>query len=182
MGDRDPQIRELDAAETERRLAELAEVLVDAVDAGASVNFLRGLTPQAAEGFWRTQLPALQAGSRRLLVAEVDGRIAGTVVLTFAHQPNQPHRGDISKMLVHRSCRKRGLGARLLAEAEATAARHGRTLLVLDTETGSAGERLYTRAGWLRIGEIPGYALSVDGVPLSATFFYKQLPAQPPPR
>jgi len=178
----DPEIRELDAAEAERRLPELAEVLVDAVDGGASVNFLRGLTPQAAEGFWRTQLPSLQAGSRRLLVAEVDGRIAGTVVLTFAHQPNQPHRAEISKMLVHRRCRKRGLGARLLSGAEATAARHGRTLLMLDTESGSAGERLYTRAGWVRVGEVPGYALSVDGVPTPATIFYKHLPAQPPTR
>lgn len=177
MGESD--IRELGAAEAERRLPELGEVLVDAVEGGASVNFLRGLTSEAAEGFWRAQLAGLQAGARRLLVAEAGGRIAGTVVVTFAPQPNQPHRAEIGKMLVHRSCRRRGLGARLLAAAEATAARHGRTLLVLDTESGSSGERLYARAGWVKIGEIPGYALSVDGVPAAASFFYKQLP--PPP-
>ncbi|HVE85735.1 MAG TPA: GNAT family N-acetyltransferase [Myxococcales bacterium] len=173
----DPEIRELDAAEVERRLSELAEVLVDVVDGGASVNFLRGFTAEAAEGFWRSQLPALQAGTRRLLIAEAGGRLVGTVVVTFAHQPNQPHRAEISKMLVHRSCRRHGFGARLLSAAEATAERHGRTLLVLDTESGSAGERLYSRSGWVKIGEIPGYALSPDGVPKAASFFYKQLPA-----
>jgi GNAT superfamily N-acetyltransferase len=173
------EVRELGAAEVERRLAELAEVLVDAVEGGASVNFLRGFTPAEAEGFWRSQLAALQAGTKRLVIAEADGRIAGTAMVTFATQPNQPHRAEITKMLVHRSRRRRGLGARLLSAAEETAARHGRTLLVLDTESGSAGERLYARCGWVKVGEIPGYALSTDGVPKSATFFYKQLPAPP---
>ena len=168
-------IRELSAAEAERRLTELGEVLADAVEGGASVNFLRGFTAAQAVDFWRSQLPAVSAGTKRLIVAEEGGTIAGTVVVTFAPQPNQPHRGDVSKMLVHRRCRGRGLGARLLAAAEAAAARHGRTLLVLDTVSGSAGDRLYTRAGWVKIGEIPGYALSVDGVPEPASFFYKQV-------
>jgi GNAT superfamily N-acetyltransferase len=171
----EPDIRELSAEEAERRLTELGEVLADAVDGGASVNFLRGFTLGQAADFWSSQLAAIGAGKRRLLVAEEGGKIAGTVVVTFAHQPNQQHRADISKMLVHRRCRRRGLGARLLAAAEATAARPGRTQLVLDTESGSSGERLYARAGWVKIGEIPGYALSVDGVPVAASFFYKQL-------
>jgi GNAT superfamily N-acetyltransferase len=168
-------IRELSAGEAERRLTELGEVLADAVEGGASVGFLRGFTVAQAVDFWRSQLPAVGAGMKRLLVAEEGGTIAGTVVVTFAHQPNQPHRGDVGKMLVHRRFRRRGLGARLLAAAEATAARHGRTLLVLDTVSGSAGDRLYTRAGWVKIGEIPGYALSVDRVREQACFFFMQL-------
>jgi GNAT superfamily N-acetyltransferase len=98
--------------------------------------------------------------------------------VVFASQPNQQHRAEIVKMLVHRSARGRGLGARLLAVAERTAARHGKTLLVLDTESDSAGERLYTRAGWVKLGEIPGYALDPDGHPKTGSFFYKQLPAR----
>lgn len=168
-------IRELSAEEAERRLNELGALLVDAVEDGASVNFLRGLTLGQAVDFWSSQLPAIGSGTRRLLVAEEGGKIAGTAMVTFAHQPNQPHRGEVTKMLVHRRCRRRGLGARLLAAAEATAVRHGRTLLVLDTVSGSSGERLYTRAGWVKIGEIPGYALNVDGVPEAASFFYKLL-------
>jgi GNAT superfamily N-acetyltransferase len=168
-------LRELSAEEAERRLNELGELLVDAVEDGASVSFLRGLTLGQAVDFWISQLPAIGAGTRRLVVVEEGGKIAGTVMVTFAHQPNQPHRGEVTKMLVHRRCRRRGLGARLLAAAEATAVRHGRTLLVLDTVSGSSGERLYARAGWVKIGEIPGYALSVDGEPQPASFFYKQL-------
>jgi GNAT superfamily N-acetyltransferase len=171
----EPEIRELSAEEAERRLDQLSEVLVDAVESGASVNFLRGFTLGQAADFWISQLPAIGAGTRRLLVAEEGGRIGGTAMVTFAHQPNQQHRGEITKMLVHRRWRRRGLGARLLAAAEATAARHGKTLLVLDTVTGADGDRLYTKAGWVKVGEIPGYALSVDGVPQSASFFYKQL-------
>ncbi|HEY8210193.1 MAG TPA: GNAT family N-acetyltransferase [Myxococcaceae bacterium] len=177
---REPEIRELELEEVERRLGELGALLEVVVEGGASVNFLRGFTREEAEGFWRAQLPAIGARMRRLLVAEVDGRIAGTAVVTFAPQPNQPHRAEIGKMLVHPGHRRHGLGARLLAAAEASAARHGRTLLVLDTESGSAGERLYTRSGWVKIGEIPGYALSTGGVPKAASFFYKQLPARPP--
>lgn len=168
-------LRELAAEEAERRLNELGELLVDAVEGGASVNFLRGLTLGQAVDFWISQLPAIGAGARRLLVAEEGGKIVGTAMVTFAHQPNQPHRGEITKMLVHRSCRGRGLGARLLAAAEATALRHGRTLLVLDTVSDSSGDRLYTRAGWVKVGEIPGYALNVDGKPEPASIFYKQL-------
>jgi GNAT superfamily N-acetyltransferase len=167
-------IRVLPAAEAERRLAELAAILVDAVEGGASVNFLAGLTPAQAEAFWRGQLPGLADGSRILIVAEEAARLVGTVVLTFAQQPNQPHRGEIGKMLVLRPARRRGIGRALLDAAEAAARAADRTLLILDTEQGSDGERLYRACGWTAFGTVPGYALSTDGKPSDVTFFYKQ--------
>ena len=93
-------IREIDAAEAERRLGELAAILVDAVAHGASVNFLDGFTLDEAAAFWRGQLAGIADGGRHLLVADDGERLIGTVVLTKAPQPNQPHRADIGKMLV----------------------------------------------------------------------------------
>lgn len=168
-------IRPLAATEAEARLAELAAILVDAVAHGASVNFLEGLAAPEAAAFWRGQIPGLADGSRALLVADDGARLVGTVVLTFAPQPNAPHRAEIGKMLVLAGLRRRGLGRRLLTAAEETARAHGRTLLLLDTQTGSAGEHLYRRCGWTAFGVVPGHALAVDGVPAPTTFFYKEL-------
>ncbi len=171
----DPAIRSLDAAEAMARLPELADLLVDAVAHGASVNFMAGFQHHEAEGFWRAQVPGIADGGRVLLVAEQQGRIVGTVVLTFAPQPNAPHRAEIGKMLVHSSVRRRGLGARLLTEAEERAKAAGRTLLLLDTETGSAGEALYRRCGWTQWGVVPGHSYRTNGELASATYFLKQV-------
>jgi GNAT superfamily N-acetyltransferase len=171
----EPVIRALPPNEAARRLDELAALLVDAVESGASVNFMRGLSLDEAAGFWRGQLPGLADGSRVLVTADVDGRIVGTAVVTFAHQPNQPHRAEIGKMLVHSSLRRHGLGARLLSAAEATARTAGRTLLVLDTESGSAGERLYVRSGWIKVGQIPNFSFDPDGHLRAASIFYKEV-------
>ena len=169
-------IRPLDADEAQARLPELAGLLVDAVAGGASVNFLAGLTPAAAEAFWRSQLPGLAHGERHLLVAlDADGALLGTVVLTLAAQPNAPHRAEIGKMLVHRRARRQGIGRRLLAAAEALAGRLDRTLLLLDTEAGSAGERLYRACGWVAVGVVPDHALRPDGTPAATTMFYRSL-------
>lgn len=168
-------IRELDAAEAETRLGELAAILVDAVDNGASVNFLAGFTDTEAAAFWHGQLPGLADGSRHLLVAEDGQRLIGTVVLSKAPQPNQQHRADVGKMLVLSQARRRGLGRRLLEAVEALAAVQGRTLLQLDTQTGSAAEGLYATGGWTRFGIVPGHALTPDGTPAPTSFFYKQL-------
>ncbi|MCX5513023.1 GNAT family N-acetyltransferase [Kaistia algarum] len=169
------RIRRLSAAEAEGALAELGALLTDAVAGGASVNFMAGFAAHEAETFWRGQIPLIAEGRRILIVAESDGRIVGTVVVTFAPQPNQPHRADIGKMLVHSSARRRGLGRTLLAAAEAAATESGRTLLVLDTETDSAGHQLYAACGWTEVGTIPGYALTPDGRPSGATIFYKAI-------
>ncbi|MDO9413404.1 MAG: GNAT family N-acetyltransferase [Pseudolabrys sp.] len=168
-------IRELSAAEAEERLGELAAILVDAVAHGASVNFLKGLTLDAAAEFWRGQLPGIADGSRHLLVADEGGALIGTVVLSKAPQPNQPHRADVGKMLVLDSAQRRGLGRRLLTAIEELAVAQGRTLLQLDTTCGSAGERLYERCGWTRFGVVPGHARAPSGKLTNTSFFYKQL-------
>ncbi len=168
-------IREIDAAEADRRIGELGAILLDAVEKGASVNFLAGFTQAEAEEFWRGQLEGIADGGRHLLVADDGERLVATVVLTMAPQPNQPHRADIGKMLVLASMRRRGLGRRLLEAAEALAQAQRRTLLMLDTTSGSAGDMLYRNCGWIEYGVVPGHALSTDGVPTATTFFYKQV-------
>lgn len=168
-------IREIDAGEAERRLAELGAILHDAVENGASVNFLAGFTQGAAEEFWRGQLAGIADGSRHLLVADDGARLIGTVVVTKAPQPNQPHRADVGKMLVLASHRRRGIGRRLLDAAEMLARREGRTLLMLDTTLGSSGDLLYRSCGWVEYGIVPGHALSTLGVPTATAFFYKEI-------
>jgi GNAT superfamily N-acetyltransferase len=170
-----PDIRPLDAAATEARLHELASLLLDAVAHGASVNFMAGLTGEEAAGFWRAQLSSLTAGGTRLLVAETGGRIVGTVLLMLAPQPNAPHRAEVGKMLVLSALRRRGIGRRLLAAVEGAALAAGRTLLMLDTETGSAGDRLYRACGWQEVGRVPDHAYRPDGRLAETTIFFKTL-------
>ena len=154
----------------------LADVLIDCVAGGASVSFLHPLSRAKAEAFWRGIAAGVARGERALLVAEDEaGAIVGTVQVLL-HQPeNQPHRGDVAKMLVHRRARRLGLGARLLAAAEAAALAAGKTLLVLDTVSGSDGDRLYARHGWQALGRIENYALWPNGEPCAATIFFKHL-------
>lgn len=170
-------LHELDAAGAEAALDELADVLVDAVANGASVNFTAAFTRDDAHAFWRGQLDGIRDGGRRLIVARLGGRIVGTVVVSFAPQPNQPHRADIGKMLVHSSARRRGLGRRLLQAGEDAALADGRWLVVLDTEAGSAGDALYRSAGWTVVGTIPDYSETPAGPLSAATIFYKRLGA-----
>jgi GNAT superfamily N-acetyltransferase len=172
-------IERLSAAEAEAALPDLAAILVDAVRSGASVNFLDGFRPEEAKAFWAGRLPALADGSTILFVARAGEAIVGTVLLFFAWQPNSPHRGEIGKMLVHSSMRRRGIGERLLGAAEEAARAEGRTLLVLDTAAGGAGDRLYRRCGWTPLGTVPGFALDTHGEPEPATFFYKHLDGAP---
>jgi GNAT superfamily N-acetyltransferase len=142
---------------------------------GASVNFMAGFAVEAGLAFWRSQLSGVAAGERRLFVADDGERLVGTVVLTFAHQPNAPHRAEIGKMIVLSSARRQGLGRKLLAAAEAAAREAGRTLLMLDTEQGSAGDRLYRSCGWTAFGSVPDHSFRPDGRIAAATFFYKRL-------
>jgi GNAT superfamily N-acetyltransferase len=152
----------------------LADVLIDIVEGGDSVGFMDGLGVERAEAFWRGIGDDAAAGARALLVAEDEQGIVGTVHLVLAQPDNQPHRADVSKMLVHRRARRRGIGAALLAAAEQVAVESGRTLLVLDTASADA-ERLYARAGWVRCGRIPGFALMPDGAPCDTVLFYREL-------
>jgi GNAT superfamily N-acetyltransferase len=109
------------------------------------------------------------------LAAFAEGRLVGTVQVNLALPPNQPHRAEIAKLLVHRSARKRGVAQLLMEHAESEARAAGKTLLVLDTVTGGDGERLYARLGWTKVGVIPGYALFPDGRPCDTTVFWKTL-------
>jgi len=168
-------IREVDAGEAERRIDELGVILRDAVEGGASVNFLAGFTQAEAETFWRGQIPGIADGSRHLIVADDGERLVGTVVLTLAPQPNQPHRADVGKMLVLSVLRRQGLGRKLLDAVEALARAKGRTLLMLDTTTGSSGDLLYSSCGWTQFGIVPGHALSTLGIPTATSFYYKEV-------
>lgn len=170
------QIRRLTPAQAAACREALIDILVDAVESGASVNFVLPMTRAKSRTWWDGALASHALGERVIFVAEVDGIVDGTVQLVPAPQENQTHRADISKMLVHSRARRRGLGAALLAAAEAEALRLGRTLLTLDTETDSDGERLYRRLGWTAFGRVPGFALTADGQRReAATFFYKEL-------
>lgn len=159
----------------ERLVDSLAALTIDCVDGGASIGFMHPLPPGQARAFWQRIDAALRAGERALLVAEDDAGVVGTVQLILAQPDNQPHRADLAKLQVHRRARRQGLAERLMREAEPLARDHGKSLLVLDTVTGSDADRLYTRLGWQRVGEVPGYALWPRGGECPTTFFWKRV-------
>jgi GNAT superfamily N-acetyltransferase len=162
---------------TEAHLEGLADILIDCVEGGASVSFMHPLTRDRAIAFWRHIAEGVKAGTRALLIAEDTQGICGTVQLSFDLPENQPHRADLSKMLVHRRARRQGLGAALMQAAETTAREHGKTLLVLDAVTDGDAARLYERLGWTRVGDIPDYALFPQGGLCSTTVYYRALSA-----
>jgi len=167
-------IRELDGAAALARVGELAEVLRDCVESGASVGFMLPLAEGRPEAFWRKVAAGVAAGERRLFVAEDEaGRICGTVSLVIDMPDNQPHRADVSKMLVHRRARRQGLAERLLTALELKARELGKTTLVLDTVTGSDASRLYERLGWRKAGDIPNYALMPEGQACSTSYYFR---------
>lgn len=170
-----PRIRLLQEV-TDAQLQALADVLADCVEGGASVSFMLPLSRERAQAFWRQVADGVARGERALLVAEDAEGIVGTVQVVLAQPENQPHRGEVSKMLVHRRARRQGIGALLMQAAEVVARERGKTLLVLDTSSAEA-ERLYERTGWTRVGSIPGFALLPEGVPCATTFFYRALSA-----
>jgi len=155
-------------------LRALAQLLADAVEAGAAVSFLAPLTLEGAEAWWRRTASASHSGAIFLVARDVQG-IIGTVQLHPAWAPNQPHRAEIAKLLVHRRSRRTGLGTQLMHTIEAAARRAGFRLLTLDTKRGDAAEHLYRQLGWIPAGTIPGYALDPDGTPHDAVLFYKDL-------
>jgi GNAT superfamily N-acetyltransferase len=157
----------------------LAELLIDCVEGGASVSFMHPLAVAKAVEFWRRVADGVARGERALLIAEDVSGVSGTVQLILDQPENQPHRADLSKMLVRRRARRQGLGAALLRAAENVASDCGKSLLVLDTASGDA-ERLYAKLGWQRCGVIPGYALLPHGGLCDTTYFYRTLPASQP--
>jgi GNAT superfamily N-acetyltransferase len=169
------EIVALSGPDARKHVPALAEVLLDCVAGGASVSFMASVTREEAEAFFAGALNEVERGKRVLLAAFLDSRLIGTVQLVPATPPNQPHRADVAKLLVQRSARGQGVARALMAEVDAQARVAGKTLLVLDTVTGDAAERLYESIGWTRVGVIPRYALYPDGRPCDTTVFYKEL-------
>ncbi|RDI58698.1 GNAT family N-acetyltransferase [Microvirga subterranea] len=172
-------IRALSPQEAREQVGALSAVLIDCVEGGASVSFMAPLTRERADAFWSGVADGVAAGERIVIVARdaASGRIVGTVQVVLRQPENQPHRADIAKMLVCREARRRGVGAMLMRAAEDAARDAGKSVLVLDTVTGSDAERLYERVGWERVGVIPNYALWPEGGFCDTTVFYKQIAA-----
>ena len=168
-----PAVRRLSTV-TAAQIEGLAGLLIDCVAGGASVSFMHPLSHAKALAFWTGVGADVATGARALLVAEDDSGIVGTVQLVLEQPENQPHRADLSKMLVHRRARRRGLGAALMQAAEQVARESGKSLLVLDTASADA-ERLYARLGWQPGGVIPGYALLPNGSLCATSYFYRTL-------
>ena len=168
-------IRELTVSEYEGRLPELAGLLIDAVESNAGVSFLHPLSPDIATAFWRKLVADISTGSTFHFVAQEEGKIVGTVLLQRAWAPNQPHRGEISKMIVLRSHRSRGIGQKLLARAEEKARTLGLSLLTFDSVAHGRSENFYREAGYQVAGYYPGYALSPRGEMDDTALLYKQL-------
>jgi GNAT superfamily N-acetyltransferase len=167
-------IRRLHAL-TDAHIGGLADVLIDCVEGGSSIGFMHPLTRGRAVAFWCGVAEGVAAGRRAILVAEDTQGICGTVQVVYDLPENQPHRGDLTKMLVHRRARRQGLGAALVRAAEETARECGKTLLVLDAVTDGDAARLYARLGWVRVGDVPRYALMPEGAYCSTTVFYRNL-------
>lgn len=169
------RVERLTPPATDADIDALASLLVDAVNAGAAVSFRAPLTPESAASWWRNTLRNSDRRAVFLVARDAEG-IAGTVQMQPAWAPNQPHRGDVAKLIVAARCQRAGVASRLMAAVEADAAREGFTLLVLDTKRGDPAEHLYRKLGWMTAGAIPGYALDADGTPHDTVIFYKQLP------
>ena len=169
------EIVSLEAPVAERELDQLASVLVDCVEGGASVSFMAPFPQDQGLSFFRKVAISVASGETVLLAAKLAGKIVGTVQLGLDTPPNQPHRADIKKLLVHRAARGHGIAAALMARAEREARRHGRWLLVLDTVPNENGHRLYLREGWTQTGIVPDYALFPDGRRSDTAIMWKRL-------
>jgi GNAT superfamily N-acetyltransferase len=157
-----------------RDIADLSALLLDAVHSGAGVSFMADLTEGQASAWWRSVVASSSPRAAILVARDATG-ILGTVQLQPSWAPNQPHRADVAKLIVHRRARGRGVARALMAALEQAAVDAGFTLLLLDTCKGGEAERLYAATGWARAGEVPGFALNPDGSLCDTVFFYKQV-------
>jgi GNAT superfamily N-acetyltransferase len=170
------RIEAIDPASYDDAIEGLAALLVDAVESGAAVNFLAGVTRDEAAGWWAARSDAVRDGTITVFVArDDDDRIVGSTLIERSRNQNSPHRAEIGKVIVHRSARRQGIATGLMQAAEGQARTEGRWMLVLDTVTDSAAAALYEGLGWQIVGTIPGYALDTAGEPEPATYYYKDL-------
>jgi GNAT superfamily N-acetyltransferase len=168
-------VRRLSAAEAREQLDALARVLADCVAGGASVGYLAPFSQAEARAVYEDYVRDAERGRRIILGAFLDGELVGTAQLVLAVPPNQPHRADVARVLVHRSARRRGIAQRLMEHLEREARAEGKSLLVLDAVTGGDAARLYEGTGWNTVGVIPGYALYPDGRLCDTTVFWKAI-------
>ncbi len=175
-----PTIRRADGL-TEREIADLSDVLIAVVAAGASVGWLPPLARAVADAYWRRTGEAAARGDATLLLAETEGRVVGTAQLLPAESANGRHRGEVAKVLVHPDWQRRGIGRALMAGLDVDARAAGKTLLVLDTRVGDPSNALYAAAGWTPAGQIPNWARGADGAMYATQFWYKRLdlPGEP---
>jgi GNAT superfamily N-acetyltransferase len=169
------EVRRLGVTEVREQLEALAAVLHDCVEGGASVSYMAPFSLEDARRAFDGFVAEAEQGRRLILAAFVGGDLVGTVQVIVGLPPNQPHRGEIAKLLVHRRARGRGIAQLLMEHAEAEARAEGKTLLVLDAVTGGDAARLYARLGWTTVGVVPGFALYPDGRPCDTTYFWKAL-------
>ena len=169
-------LRRVGAADVDTSIDGLADLLIDCVQGGASISFMWPLARDKALAFWRKVADDVVRGERALLVAEDSaGRIVGTAQLVLAQPDNQRHRADVAKVLVHSIARRHGIARELMRAIDDAARAEGKSVLVLDTVTGSDGDGLYAAIGWVRVGVVPRYALMPDGAICDATIFYKHV-------
>ena len=169
------EVRRLAPGEVRERLDSLAAVLADCVAGGASVGYMAPFSHEEAREVFEAYAVDAERGHRIILGAFLDGELVGTAQLVTGLPPNQPHRADVARVLVHRSARKRGIAQRLMDQLEQEARSEGKTLLVLDAVTGGDAARLYERLGWNTVGVIPDFALYPDGRLCDTTVFWKSL-------
>jgi GNAT superfamily N-acetyltransferase len=167
------EIRRLAPAEAHEQLDALARVLADCVEGGASVGYMAPFSHEEARAVYAAYARDAEEGRRIILGAFLDGELIGTAQLVLGLPPNQPHRADVARVLVHRSARRRGIAQRLMDQLEQEARTEGKTLLVLDAVTDGDAARLYERLGWNIVGVIPDYALYPDGRLCDTTVFWK---------
>ena len=168
-------IKILSAAEFEIQIPRLAEILIDAVDSGAGVSFMKPLLPDVAHGFWRGQISGIAAHATFPIVAEIDGSLAGIVLLMRSWAPNQPHRSDVAKLLVHRDFRRRGVASALMGALEDKARGLKQTLITFDAVANSPASTFYESLGFICVGTYPNYAYSGDGRLDDTAMFYKKI-------
>jgi GNAT superfamily N-acetyltransferase len=169
------EVRALTAQDIQTHLSQLISLLIDCVEGGASVSFMAGISQTRAGNFFEEVCESVRRNERILIAAFLDEILEGTVQVITAMPENQTHRADISKLLVAPSARKKGVATQLMHHAEQLSRLNGKTLLVLDTATGSNAERLYHRLGWTKAGVIPNYSRLPDGRLCGTTIFWKEL-------
>jgi ribosomal protein S18 acetylase RimI-like enzyme len=168
-------IRELTVDEYEMRIPRLAEILIDVVEAGAGVSFMAPLSRDIADAYWRRQVAGISKGTTHQFAAFSDSVITGTVMLHRAWAPNQPHRAEVAKLMVHNDFRQQGIATKLMKALEEKAHAEKLKLITFDAVTDSDAWRLYQRLGYQIVGNIPGYAMSPYGRMDDTTVFFKTL-------